>query len=195
MTHSFIQNIQKHVSLSIEEISYIESFLKLKKLKKKEFLLQGKEICTNLSYIDKGCLKIFTIGENGEEHIIFFAIEDWWALDLKSFITKEPARFFIEAMEDSEISQISNDNFQLLLDKIPKLEKWFRILLQNALIASENRIDHKLSLNAEQRYFEFSKKYPSLETRISQRQIASYLGITPEFLSKLRAQKWKSKKP
>ncbi len=194
MTHSLIKNIEKHVSLSSAEIETIKTVLKTKKLKRKEFLLKEKEFCTSLSYVQSGCLKIHTVDEEGVEHIIFFALEDWWAVDLKSFVSDTSARFSIEAMEDCELLQLSHMDFNKLLEKIPKLEKWFRILLQNALIASENRIDHKLSKKAEARYLEFLKKYPTLESRIPQRQIAAYLGITPEFLSKLKALQWKAKK-
>lgn len=194
MTFSLINNIQKHVSLSALEIERIGDVVRIKKINRKDFLVQEREICKNLSYIQSGCLKIYKTDSEGIKHTIFFTLEDWWAMDLKSFVSSTPARFYIEALEDCEVHQISKKDFNRLLEEIPKLEKWFRILLQNALIASEDRIDSKLSLNAEARYIEFLKKYPTLESRIPQKQIASYLGITPEFLSKLKAKKWKEEK-
>lgn len=193
--HSIIGHIQRLISLTPEETQHIKNLVRTRKISKKEFLLKSDEICRHLVYIKKGCIKTYRFDQNGLEHIIFFSLEDWWAVDLKSFVTQTGARFFIQAIENCEIDYISRDNFYQLLDQLPKLEKWFRVLLQNALISTEDRVERELSLSAEERYHQFIQKYPTLERRISQRQIASYLGITPEFLSKLRSDILKSKKP
>ena len=187
MTHyNIIQNILKHVTLEQDEIGHILKVVRPKKLPKNEFLLKKNDVCKFYSYVNSGCMRVYTIDENGFERITFFAPEDWWAVDLKSFIGQVPSRYFIDAMEDSEVLLIHKNDFDNLLEKIPQLEKWFRILLQNALIATENRVEYELTLKAEERYQKFLLKYPDLEQRIAQRQIASYLGITPEFLSMLR---------
>ena len=186
-----IQTLEKHIALLPEEKKRITNSFSQKEFKKRTSILDHKQHCHYLSYVSSGCTKIYSIDAEGIEHIIFFSPEDWWAVDLHSFLSGEKSRFCIDTIEDTVVLQISKTDFEALLNDIPKLEKWFRILLQNALIASENRIHHKMSLTAEERYYEFHKKYPQLETRIPQKQIASFLGVTPEFLSKLRAQRWK----
>ncbi len=138
-------------------------------------------------------MRIYSMDDYALESNVYFALEDWWTVDLKSFITSSEARFYIQALEDSELLQISKVAFDELLEEIPKLEKWFRILLQNALISSENRINTEIALDAEERYIKFLEKYPTLESRISQKHIASYLGVTPEFLSKLKSKRQKKK--
>ena len=194
MKNPLILHITKQVQLSPEEVELILSVVKKKVLGKKKFLLYEGQTCRYLSYVESGCLRIYSINKRGLEHIVFFAIEDWWAIELKSFIQQTPSRFFIETIHDSTLLQISKTDFDMLLDKIPKLEKWFRILLQNALISSEDRIDNKTALRASDRYNRFIEKYPTLESQISQKYIASYLGISPEFLSTLKAKRWKNQK-
>jgi CRP-like cAMP-binding protein len=134
----------------------------------------------------KGCLRTYTLDENGVEHIVMFGIEDWWVGDLYSFLTQSPASYFIDALEDTEVLQISKSNLDILYENIPKFERFFRLILQNAFIAQQKRINQNLSFTAEQRYIDFIEKYPQLEQRISQKHISSYLGITPVFLSMLR---------
>jgi CRP-like cAMP-binding protein len=131
-------------------------------------------------------LRTYTIDENGFEHILMFAIEDWWTGDLYSFPTRKPSNHFIDALEDTEILQISKPNLDKLFEQVPKFERFYRILFQNALIAQHERINQNLSFTAEQRYLHFIKKYPEVEQRISQKHVATFLGITPEFLSMLR---------
>ena len=115
-----------------------------------------------------------------------FAIKDWWSGDMASFITQQPANYFIQALEESEVLQISKENFDLLFERIPKLERFYRILYQRSLVSYIQQSDQNISLNAEERYLKFIKKYPSLIHSVSQKNIAAYLGVTPEFLSVLR---------
>ena len=129
---------------------------------------------------------IYFIDGNGFEHNVQFAIEDWWIGDMASFLAKKPASLYIEALEDSNVLQLDNPAMEELYIKIPKLERFFRILLQYAFMAFEQRIISVISRTAEERYLEFINKYPQLEQRLPQIHIASYLGITPEFLSKIR---------
>lgn len=118
-----------------------------------------------------------------------FGIEDWWVGDLYSFLTQTPATYFIEALENTTVLQIAKADLEKLYERVPKFERFFRIILQNAFIAQQQRINQTLSLKAEEKYDHFLKKYPQLEQRLSQKHIASYLGITPEFLSMLRRKK------
>jgi len=189
-----IQHIKDKIEIDKIEEGLIRSKFFKKSFTKRRFLLREGETCRQLSYVNKGCLRVYSVDENGYEKTVFFTIEDWWVVDLKSFIEQSPARFFIDAIEDSELWQITKSDFDELLHQIPQMEKWFRILLQNALVASENRINYKSALIAEERYLKFIDKYPLLESRIAQKHIASYLGISPEFLSKLKAERWKRQK-
>ncbi len=185
-TDLILHNINKHIQLDPNEIDFFTSLLQTKTLKKKEFLLTQGEVCKTENFIVKGCLRTYTLDENGVEHIVMFGIEDWWVGDLYSFLTQSPASYFIDALEDTEVLQISKSNLDILYEKIPKFERFFRLILQNAFIAQQKRINQNLSFTAEQRYIDFIEKYPQLEQRISQKHISSYLGITPVFLSMLR---------
>lgn len=129
---------------------------------------------------------MYSIDENGFEHIIMFGIEDWWVGDLYSLLTGMPSRFYIDALEDTEVLQISRLQLELLYEEVPKFERFFRLIIQNAFVAQQQRIHQNIALSAEQRYLEFINKYHVFEQRIPQKQIAAYLGITPVFLSMLR---------
>ena len=187
-----LKNVSKHISLDAAEIDFFKSLLKPKELKRKEFLVHEGEVCKYECFVVKGCLRTYNIDKNGFEHIVMFAIEDWWTGDLYSFLTQTPAAFSIDALEDSVLLQISKDNSEKLYKVVPKFERFFRIILQNAFIASQQRIMQGQSLCAEERYEQFKKKYPNLEQRIPQKQIAAYLGITPEYLSMMRSKNTKS---
>ena len=181
-----IENISRHIQLDNAETDYFLSLLQPRFIKRKDFLLRGNEVCRNESFIVKGCLRTYTIDNNGLEHVVMFAMEDWWTGDLYSFLTQTPASYFIDAIEDTELLQISKPNLEYLYKRVPKFERFFRIMLQNAFISQQDRINQGLSFTAEQRYRAFINKWPALEQRLSQKQVASYLGITPEFLSMIR---------
>ena len=185
-TKLILRNLSKHIELTDAEKEIFWSALKTKKVKRHQFLGEAGEVSRYQNFVTKGCLRSYYIDENGFEHNVQFAIEDWWIGDMASFVTKKPALLFIEALEDSEVLQLDNPALEELYIKIPKLERFFRILLQNAFIAFEQRIIAVISKTAEERYLEFSNKYPQLEQRLPQIHIASYLGITPEFLSKIK---------
>lgn len=179
-------NVGRHITLDRAEMDLFLSLLQGRLVRRKEFLLKQGDICRTENFILSGCLRAYTIDEDGQEHIVLFGVEDWWISDLYSFLTQTPAIFFIDALEDSEIVQITRSHLETLYEKVPKFERFFRVLFQNAFIAQQQRINQNLSFTAEQRYLEFIKKYPKLEQRLSQKQISSYLGITPVFLSMLR---------
>jgi CRP-like cAMP-binding protein len=181
-----LRNIARHIQLDQTEIDFFITLLQTKNLKRKEFLLKQGEICKTENFINKGCLRVYTIDENGFEHIVVFGIEGWWVSDLFSLFTNAPSIYYIDALEDTELLQISKPNLDKLYERVPKFERFFRVILQNAYIAQQQRINQNLSLQAEQRYLNFIDKYPAFEKRIPQKQIAAYLGITPVFLSMLR---------
>ena len=181
-----LQNISKHTKLDQDEVDFFTSLLELRTIKRKEFLLQQGEVCKTEHFIIKGCTRTYTIDQNGYEHILMFGIEDWWTADLASFLTSSPSNYFIDALEDTQVLQITKPKLELLYARIPKFERFFRIIIQNAFIAQQTRINQNLSFSAEQRYADFKKRYPSLDERLPQKQIAAYLGITPVFLSMLR---------
>lgn len=181
-----ISNISKHISLTVEEIEFFTSLLKLKSLANGEFLLREGNVCKYESFVIKGCLKTYYLDENGFEHIIDFSIEEWWADDLYSLLTQTASKSNIKAIEDTDILQIGKTDLELLYKKIPKFERFFRILFQNAFISQREQINLALSASAQERYLLFVKKKPYAEKRFSQKDIASYLGVTPQFLSTLK---------
>lgn len=181
-----LQNIAKHIRLDNAESDFFTSILEHKTVKRKGFLLQQGDVCKTENFIINGCTRTYTIDENGFEHIVMFGVEDWWVGDLASFLTKTPTKYFIDTLEDTEVLQITQPKLELLYQRVPKFERFFRIIIQNAFIAQQTRIHQNLSYTAEQRYKDFINRYPTLEQRIPQKQIAAYLGITPVFLSMLR---------
>src|SRR6476660_6983531 len=162
-TDLILQNIAKHVSLDNTEKDFFLSLLTPKTLKRKEYLLREGDICRAESFILKGCLRIYTVAQDGSEHILMFGIEDWWVGDLYSFLTQTPSVFYIEALEDTEILQITKDNLERLYDRVPKFERFFRLIIQNAFIATQKRINQNLAFTAEEKYIDFIAKYPHLE--------------------------------
>jgi len=187
MNHSLLlSSISKHLSLTAEEIQIFTSLLRSKHLPKGAFLLREGDICKYQSFVTKGCLKTYYLDETGVEHIIDFSIEEWWADDLYSLLTQKPSTYNIKAIEDTDILQIGRTELELLYQKIPKFERFFRILFQNAYIAQREQINSALSASAQERYLLFIKKKPYAEKRFPQKDIASYLGVTPQFLSALK---------
>jgi len=181
-----ISNISRLLSLNLEEIEFFTSLLRSKSLASGEFLLREGDVCKYQSFVVSGCLKTYYQDENGFEHIIDFSIEEWWADDLYSFLTQTASKSNIKAIEDTDILQIGRFDLDLLYQKIPKFERFFRILFQNAYIAQREQINLALSASAKERYLMFIKKKPYAEKRFSQKDIASYLGVTPQFLSTLK---------
>lgn len=180
-----IDNVCRFIDLTELEIQKYLSLLTEIKVKKRDFLMQAGDITTYEYFITKGCLKVYTLDEDGAPHISMFAIEDYWTGDMASFMTKEPTRYYIKATEHSELLGISRTNYDLLFREIPKFERFYRILYQRSLISYIRRSNHGISLTAEERYLAFKKKYPKVVNRITQKDLAAYIGITPEFMSKI----------
>ncbi|MBN9296367.1 MAG: Crp/Fnr family transcriptional regulator [Filimonas sp.] len=190
MIAPLIKNIQSKIQLTEEEIKLFADSWKEKKLDKNDLLFKTGDICRYDSFVISGCVKAFYIHPTtGKEEILFFAIEDWWATDLDSFSNQSPSDYTIQALEDTLLLQISHDAFEKLLKAIPKLERYFRLILHGYISAIQKRIILTNAHSAEERYIEFVKRYPKIIQKVPQYLIASYLGITPEFLSKIRAKR------
>ena len=169
-----------------DELAVFNDLLVPKSVKKKQILLREGEICNFEAFIVKGCIRTYYIDENGSEVILQFAIEDWWVGDIGSFHERTPSLFYIEAMEDSELLTLNPTSKATLLDKMPQFERVFRLMIQRHLVAVEHRLIHTMARTAEERYLDFIKQYPKITQRVPQHYIAAYLGMTPEFLSKVR---------
>jgi CRP-like cAMP-binding protein len=194
MYELILKNISRYISLTEEEIADFTSILQLKKLRKRQYLLQAGDYCRYECFVNKGCLRQYYVSDKGQEHILSFAVEDWWLSDMYGLITGNPSLTNIEAVEDSEVLMIERTTWDDMLLRIPKFERFFRIILQRSLITQQLRIIENISHTAEERYERFVERYPLLEQRVPQRQIASYLGITPESLSRIRKQRTEGKK-
>jgi CRP-like cAMP-binding protein len=182
--------LQKHITsrvpLTDEEFNICNKFFISKKLKKHQFLLNEGDVCKYLGFVNSGCLRQYSIDNKGTEHIIQFAIEDWWVSDPHSFLSGLPATYNIDALQDSEVLLIEKSTRDELLDACPKMERFFRLLIEANHVASHQRISDSLSASAEERYLKFIKTYPKLFEQVPQNHIASYLGITPQSLSRIR---------
>ena len=178
--------IEKRVHLTDEEFEISAKYFIPKRLKKHQFLLNEGDVSRHIAFVNSGCLRVYTIDNKGAEHIIQFAVEDWWASDLNSFLSGRPATFNIDALLDSEVLLLEKSAREELLDNCPKMERYFRLLVEANHVATHQRISDSLSTTAEERYLKFIKTYPKLFEQVPQNQIASYLGITPQSLSRIR---------
>jgi len=182
-----LDNIALHVSLTPQEQELFLSKTETKLIKAKTILLNSGEVCKNSFFVNSGILRSFTINDHIVEHVLNFACQGWWMADLYSLISQKPGNLFIEAIEDCELVLLSKENQEKLYLEIPKMERFFRILTENALVANQERVMDNLSLTAEARFDKFCKRFPSLIMHVPQKQIASYIGVTPEFFSKMKA--------
>lgn len=180
--------INKYIHLTKEEEEFLASKLICRKYLKGQYIVQQGDICKYECFVISGCTKMFYMDDDGQEHIIMFSIEDWWTADMGSFITQTPADFNIQCLENTELVMFSYDIIEELYEQIPKLERFFRQIIERAFVASQKRIVRNFALTAKERYLYFRKQYPKIEQRIPQYMIASYLGITKEFLSKIKSQ-------
>ncbi len=183
---SFEKNILKYVDLSEDELAQFISCYTLEAVEKNRVILNEGEVCEFESYVLEGCFKVFYQDENLKEHILYFAIEDWWVLDIGSFVSRKFSKLNIQALEDSVILSIDRATKEQLYIDIPKVEKLFRIMNQKSLSSMHLRMISMLHKTAERRYLDFMERYPTLNQRIAQHQIAAYLGISHEFLSKVK---------
>lgn len=157
-----------------------------RRVRKDAYLLQAGEVSKHLAFVTRGCLRSYSIDRKGQEHILQFAIEEWWISDLYSFLTGKDSTFFIDALEESDVLLLDSAGYEKLSIAVPKFERYWRILLQSNYIATHRRVLATISLSAEERYLQLVEECPSIVQRVAQRHIASYLGITPEALSRIR---------
>jgi len=190
---SLLNYIVKHITLTEEEKKIFVSVLVTKKVKRKQFIEQPGYVSRYRSYVVEGALRGFFIGTDEQEHTISLAVDDWMIGDPGSFLLQEPATLFVEAIEDSTLIQWSYESEQMLLEKIPYYSKMMMHRSQQIAVMLQRRMISHLSLTAEERYVEFAQKYPVLLQRIPLHIIASYLGMSREFLSKIRNHKNRSK--
>lgn len=179
-------HILTRVGLTEEELDRMTTFFTPKKLRKKHFLLQEGDVCRYIAFVVKGCLRSYSVDDKGEEHVIQFAIGDWWISDLQSYLSGEPSVYNIDALEESEVLLLDKSARDNMLIALPKLERFWRLLLERSYVAAQQRLACTLSVSAESRYLAFLKEFPALLQHVPQNQIASYLGIAPESLSRIR---------
>lgn len=180
--------ISNYISLTAEEEAFLTSKVSYRKYLKGQYILQQGDVCKHECFVISGCTKTFHVDDDGQAHIVMFSIENWWTSDMGSFITQTPADYNIQCIDDTELILFSVDIIEELYAEIPKLERFFRQIIQRALVASQKRIVRSFSLSAKDRYLYFRNQYPEIEKVIPQYMIASYLGITKEFLSKIKSQ-------
>ena len=183
---SIANHISRFVDLEDQELDALNAIVKTKNLKKRQFIVQPGFVCKHQSHVVKGALRVYFIAKDGTEHTTQFAIEDWWISDFYSYVHQEPAKLFVEALEDSIIQQIAFEDTEKLCADFPKFERFFRLVAQKAFAYSQRRVLSNLEKTAEEKYLEFYEMYPSIVQRVPQYMLASYLGMTPEFLSKIR---------
>ncbi|WP_316737983.1 Crp/Fnr family transcriptional regulator [Pedobacter aquatilis] len=189
MYSSLLNHISRFIDLNNDEQQTLSTLLKSISIKKKAFLLAEGQVCKANYFVVKGCLRLYFIDIKGAEQTTQFAIENWWITDLTSFLFQKSSEFYIQAAENTEVIAIEHYNYELLFNKLPKIERYFRLILQKNHQASQMRIKFLYSQTAEERYHHFNKLFPEFVQRVPQYMLASYLGFTPEFLSKIRAKK------
>lgn len=189
MIINLTDHIKKFIELNDADIELVNSAVTIKSVKKKAFLLEPDHTCKEIYFVSKGCLRLYFINKKLNEQITQFAIENWWMSDYSSLESETPSNYYIQAVEHSEIISINKIKLENLFEKIPRLERYFRIVQQRAFIAAQRRIEYIYSFNDEERYRNFSDRFPGFIQRIPQYMLASYLGFTPQFMSKIRAKK------
>lgn len=180
------KKISSLITIDEGEFQHFKSLFVPKKLRKRQYLLPEGDVCNYQAFVEKGLLRSYTVDEKGGEHILQFASEGWWAADLSSYLTREPSFLNIDALEDAELLLLSKPLWEQAMKEIPALEHYFRIILQNHLVATQKRLLQSLAETAEEKYNRFLQTYPDCVQRLPQHQIASYLGITRETLSRVR---------
>ena len=181
-----IDYFENFLPLNEEEKTAVENYFKVRKIKRRQFILQEGDICKHNTFVIEGCFRTYMIDEKGKEHNLQFAIENWWIGDIGSFHSEKPSKLNIEAIENAVILQCKKEDQLKLFVDYPKFNRIFRVLAENAIVSLQNRILQNISSTAEERYLDFVERFPQFFNRISNVQIASYLGVTPEFLSAIR---------
>ena len=184
---SLLGHIRRHIPIHPEEEEQIRTAFFLKKVKRADILQKAGQSCSHIYFVSGGMLRAYHLDQNGKEYTVMFAITGWWITDMHCFLNGLPAMVSIEALEDSQLLGISKDNLDILFEQVPSFNVFFRKLMEKAYCREQLRVLNNLSQPAIVRYHDFKSKYPKLTERLSVKQTASYLGITPEFLSSLRS--------
>lgn len=192
-TEPLIDYFNSLIPLNNEESELVKKLFKSRLYRKKQYVLQENDVCNQFNFVVRGCLRMYKIDEKGNTHIIQFASENWWMVDIGSFHQKKSSDLSIDALEDTMVLQISYENLIRLYISAPKFDRIFRVLIEDSFVTLQNRLLQNISSTAEDRYLSFLETYSHLSNRLPQTQIASFLGITPEFLSKLKAKLLKEK--
>lgn len=188
MYDQLFKAVSSKIELTPEEKEFCMSIFIPRKIRKKQYLLQEGDVAKYTIFVSKGCLRSYTVNEKGVEQIVQFALEGWWITDMYSYLTGEPSKMNIDALEDSELLLIDKRSQDKLFERVPKFERFFRQLLENSYIATHRRLMTTISGTAEERYLAFANAYPQIVQRVPQHMVASYLGLTPETVSRLRQQ-------
>lgn len=194
-THSQIAPLldyfQKVIPLNNDEKQLVTELFKPRLYRKRQYVLQEGDVCNQFNFIVRGCLRMYKVDDKGNTHILQFAAENWWLSNIGSFHERKPSELNIDALEDTMVLQISHENLLLLYTTAPKFDRIFRVLIENSFLALQKRLLQNISSTAEERYNSFSDSYAHLTNRLPQTQVAAFLGITPEFLSRLRSKQSK----
>jgi CRP-like cAMP-binding protein len=186
MIDVLFSHIQEKVLLTDADKEAIRPFFVPKKLRKRQYLLQEGEVCKHLAFVAKGLLRTYNVDDKGDEHMSIFGWEGWWLSDFNSFLSGEPSIFNIDAIEEAELLLISHNDYEALTLAVPVMDRYFRILYQNSIVTKERRLMSSITHTAEEKYVQLAESNPKIIERIPQNLIASYLGIAPETLSRIR---------
>jgi CRP-like cAMP-binding protein len=192
MYEKLFDHMSRYIHLEAKELAILLSHLQVRNISKKEFLLKEGQVCSGMYFVTSGCFRLYSITESGSEQILQFGIENWWISDYHSFENKIPSLYYIQAVEDSQVAIISMEVYEELFLKVPKLDRYFRLMMQRAYTASLRKIELLLCQSDQTRYQQFTEAFPDFVQRIPQYMLASFLGFTPEYLSMLRAKNKRS---
>ena len=188
LTDLIVKNVSAHIRLTDDEKAIFLSMLKPQSLKRKQLLLREGDICRASAFVVNGCMRGYTIDTNGFEHVLNFAGPGWWIADMYSLLSQKPGTLNIEALETTDILTLAKTDQERLYTLVPPFERFFRVITENSLVSFQQRLMDSLSLPADERYTNFCKRYPSLVNELPAKQIAAYIGVTPEFFSKMKHQ-------
>lgn len=188
MHERLIQSLEEKIPLTDTEKEQLKKFFVPKKYRKRQYILNAGDQCQYQIFVEKGLLRTFSVDDRGNEHVMQFAMEGWWTADMGSFLSGDESIYNIEALEDSELLLLSKPNMEEMINAIPRMERYFRLLMQNNIIALQRRIRVKQTHSAEEVYLRLLETYPEIMSRAPQQHIASFMGVTPETLSRVRKQ-------
>ncbi|HEY1054414.1 MAG TPA: Crp/Fnr family transcriptional regulator [Emticicia sp.] len=189
MSTSLLNHIKNYIDLDEQEEKTIAACVQSLKVKKKEYILKEGQVCKASYFVEKGCLRMFFVSDKGDELTVNFALENWWLSDYSTLLSQKPSLFYIQAIEPSDLLVLTAEQQEVLSKEVPKIERYFRLILQRAYGASQMRFKHAYNLSREDMYRNFLDLHPEFVNRVPQYMLATYLGLTPEYLSEIRKKK------